>query len=33
MVMLKGWLLVGDCELAPLPPELVVPVEAEVCAG
>jgi hypothetical protein len=31
--MEKGGLLVGDVELAPFPPELVVPVEAEVCAG
>jgi hypothetical protein len=31
MVMLRGWLLVG--ELAPFPPELVVPVELEVCVG
>jgi hypothetical protein len=33
MDVLKGWLRVGDGELALFPPELIVPVELEVCMG
>lgn len=33
MVILRGRLLVGDGELAPFPPEVVVPVALELVAG